>query len=154
MIRVLYTKAGKKQKLFQRHTFKMKNPNRQKRSATMRNCSMEQSLSCEAKCFSACQEIPYILCKPKVPYRMNNSLTPVPFLSQNDLVYTTCHFLKSKRNTTLPSNPGSSKWLIYVRSHHQKSVWKSPPIRVTRPTHPILREILKENRGKSNVDAV
>ena len=43
---------------------------------------MEQSLSWEANRFSASQEIPGILWKPKVHYRVNKSSAPVPILSQ------------------------------------------------------------------------
>jgi hypothetical protein len=46
--------------------------------------SMEQSSSWEANRFSANQEIPCILWNPKVYYRVNKCLTPVPVLSQHD----------------------------------------------------------------------
>ena len=45
---------------------------------------MEQSRSSEALRFSASQEIPLILCNPKVPYRSHKCLLPFPILSQLD----------------------------------------------------------------------
>jgi len=43
---------------------------------------MQQSPSWEANWFSASQEIPRILRNPKVHYRINKCLPPVPILSQ------------------------------------------------------------------------
>jgi hypothetical protein len=40
---------------------------------------MEQSPSREANRFSASQEIPRILCNPKVHYRIHNNLAPCPY---------------------------------------------------------------------------
>jgi hypothetical protein len=44
--------------------------------------SIEQSPSWEANWFSASQEIPRILCNPKVHYRIHKCPPPVPILSQ------------------------------------------------------------------------
>jgi len=43
-------------------------------------CPMEQSPSCKANWFSASQEIPRILWKPKVHYRIHKCPPPVPIL--------------------------------------------------------------------------
>ena len=61
--------------------------------------SMEQSPSWEADRFSASQEIPCILRKPKICYRINKCPPPVPILSQLDPVHTsTSQFLKIHLN--------------------------------------------------------
>ena len=50
--------------------------------------SMQQSPSSEANLFSASQEIPRILWKPNIHYRINKFPPPVRILSQLDPVHT------------------------------------------------------------------
>jgi len=102
--------------------------------------SIEQSSSWEANWFSASQEIPRILWKPKVHYRIHKCPPPVPILRLIDAVhYPTFHFLKSHLNIILPSKPGSSKWSLFFRFPHQQPVYTAPlPVRVTCPAHLIL----------------
>jgi hypothetical protein len=71
---------------------------------------MEQSPSSEAKRFSASQEIPRILWKPKVHYRNHNCQPPVSILSQLSPVHP---------NTILPPKLGSPQWSLSLRFPHQ-----------------------------------
>jgi len=89
--------------------------------------TIQQSPSWEANRFSAGQEIPRILCNPKVHYRIYKCPPPVPILSQLNPVHTpTSYFLKIHLNINLPSTSGSAKWCIYFSFPHQNPVYASP----------------------------
>jgi hypothetical protein len=75
----------------------------------------------------ASQEIPRILCNPKVHYRIHNIPLSVPILSQLDLVHApTSHFSKIHFNIIPLSMAGSSQWLPSLMFSHQIPVCTSP----------------------------
>jgi len=93
----------------------------------------------KANLFSASQEIPRILWKPKVHYRIHKCPPPVPIVSQLDPVHTpTSYFLETHLNTILPSTPGSPKWfsLRFTNKYSPHTCYMYYPSHSSRFYHP------------------
>ena len=83
--------------------------------------SMQHSPSWEANRFTASQEIPGILCNPKVQYRIHKCPPHAPILSHLYPVPTpTSHILKIHLNIILSSTHGSPKCSLNLRFHLPK----------------------------------
>jgi hypothetical protein len=82
--------------------------------------SIKQSPSSEAKSLSAIQEILCLLWKPKVDFRVHNSLPLVPILSQFNPVHTLQpYFLMINSNIIFPPTTTSSGWSLPFRFSDQ-----------------------------------
>jgi len=108
--------------------------------------SKEQSPSWEVNWFSASQEIPRILWKPKVHYRIHKCHIPVPILSHLEPVNTP-HPTSWRSILILSLSShlclGRPKWSLKFRFPHQNPVYASLlPIHATCPAYLILFDFI------------
>ena len=88
---------------------------------------MVQSPSSEANSFAASQEIPHILCNPKVHYRTHKRPPTVPLLGQSNPVHIpTSHLLEIHSNIIHPYSPRSPQWSPSLPFPHQDPI--HPPL--------------------------
>ena len=101
---------------------------------------MEHGPSWLANIFSASQEILRGLRNPNVHYRVRNSPTPGPILSQINPVHVplASSFLKTHFNILLLSAPGTSKWSLSVGLPRQNSACAFPPYVLLAPPIPLF----------------
>ena len=99
--------------------------------------SMQHSYSWEFNGFTAIQEIPYILCNPKMQYHVPNS---PPLSSWAGSIHSTPFLcMKIQFNVIIPFNPTSSKWPFPLKAPHQTTVCNLPASHtcyMLRPSHP------------------
>ena len=106
--------------------------------------SIQQSPYSEANRFSASQEIPHVLWKPNVHYRIHKCPPPFLILSQLDPVHTTTsHFLKIHLCIILPSTPGCTKWSLSLRFPYQNLLQVSPLHHTCYMSHPSIVFVLQ-----------
>jgi hypothetical protein len=91
----------------------------------LRPYSMEQKTSREFKRFSANQDIPHILWKTKVHYRIHNCKPPVPIMSQSSLVQTPIPLPENPPSCYPPINPCLFQVCSFHMFHHQNPVYAS-----------------------------
>ena len=105
---------------------------------------MVQIPSWEANWFAASQEIPSILCKPKVHYRTHKRPPPVPILGQrNPFHIPTSHLLEIHLNIFFPLTPRYPQRSLSLRFPHQDPIGPLfSPIRAACKAHLILLDFI------------
>ena len=93
---------------------------------------MVHTLSREANCFAASQEIPRISRNPKAHYRTHKRPPHVPNLGQPSSVHIPAsHLLEIHPNIIHPSTPRSAQWCPSLRFPQQETIHPlSSPIRL------------------------